>query len=122
MTPAQKQIVRKRSRVDTQLYIGILTWFVKESGHPGYVNTSVPEDCPQPFLVEDIPTKNNTNEPADKTVKANMKAGRIISPLHNTHHNTHLYMVLLIFLPLSCFSILRQLYWHTVVHVPKTLT
>jgi hypothetical protein len=29
-----------------------------------------------------------------------MKAGRIISPLHKTHHNTHLYMVLLILLPL----------------------
>jgi hypothetical protein len=37
MTPDQKQIVRKRSRVDTQLYIDILTWFVKESGHPGYL-------------------------------------------------------------------------------------
>ncbi len=35
MTPDQKQIVRKRSRIDTQLYIDILTWFVKESGHPG---------------------------------------------------------------------------------------
>ncbi len=49
MTPDQKQIVRKRSRVDTQLYIDILTWFVKESGHPGYLNTSIPEDCPQLF-------------------------------------------------------------------------
>jgi hypothetical protein len=46
MTPDQKQIVRKRSRVDTQLYIDILTWFVKEPTHPGYLNTSVPEDCP----------------------------------------------------------------------------
>jgi len=38
MTPDQKQIVRKRSRIDAQLYIDILTWFVKESGHPGYLN------------------------------------------------------------------------------------
>jgi hypothetical protein len=57
MTPDQKQIVHKRSRVDTQLYIDILIRFVKESGHLGYLNTSVPEDCPQPILVEDIPTK-----------------------------------------------------------------
>ncbi len=56
-------------------YIAILTWFVKESGHPGYLNTSVPEDCPQPLLVEDIPTKNNTDKPADKTVEANYEGG-----------------------------------------------
>ncbi len=76
MTPDQKQIVRKRSRVDTQLYIDILTWFVKESGHPGYLNTSIPEDCLQPLLVEDIPTKNNTDKSADKTVKTNYEGGR----------------------------------------------
>jgi hypothetical protein len=52
-----------------------LTWFVKESGHPGYLNTTVPEDCPQPLLVEDIPTKNNTDKPADKTVEANYEGG-----------------------------------------------
>jgi len=28
MTPDQKQIVRKRSRIDTQMYIDIMTWFV----------------------------------------------------------------------------------------------
>jgi hypothetical protein len=57
MTSDQKQIVRKRSRVDTQLYIDIMSWIVKESGHPDYLNTSIPEDYPQPLLVEDIPTK-----------------------------------------------------------------
>jgi hypothetical protein len=75
MTPDQNQIVRKRSRVDTQLYIDILTWFVKDSGHPGYLNTSIPEDCPQPLLVEDIQTKNNTDDPTNKTVEANYKNG-----------------------------------------------
>jgi hypothetical protein len=71
MTPDQKQIVRKRSSVDTQLYIDIMSWFVKESGHPGYLNTSIPENCPQPLLVEDIPTKNNTGESTNKTVETN---------------------------------------------------
>ncbi len=75
MTPDQKQIVRKRSRVDTQFYIDNLTWFVKESGHPGYLNTSIPEDYPEPLLVEDFPTKNNTDNPTDKTVEANYEGG-----------------------------------------------
>jgi hypothetical protein len=75
MTPDQKQIVRKRSRIDTQLYIDILSWFFKESGHPSYLNTSIPEDCPQPLLVEDIPTRNNTHDPSNKTVEANYEGG-----------------------------------------------
>ncbi len=75
MTPDQKQIVRKRSQIDTQLYIDILTWFVKESGHPGYLNTSILEDCHQTLLVEDNPTKNNTDDPSDKTMEANYKGG-----------------------------------------------
>jgi hypothetical protein len=66
MTPDQKQMVRKRSRINTQLYIDILSWFVKESGHPGYLNTSISEECPQPLLGEDIPTKNNTDNPSNK--------------------------------------------------------
>ncbi len=74
-TPDQKQIVCIRSKVDTQLYIDILTWFAKESGHPGYLNTSIPEDCPKPLLVEDIPTKNNTDKPANKTVEAYYEGG-----------------------------------------------
>jgi hypothetical protein len=78
MTPDQKQIVRKRSRIDTQLYIDILSWFVKESGHPGYLNTSIPEDCPQPFLVEDTPTKNNTDDPSNKTVEMKKYASRYL--------------------------------------------
>jgi hypothetical protein len=75
MTPDQKQIVHKRSRVDTHLYIDILTWLLKESGHPGYLNTSIPEDCPQPLLVEDFPTKNSTDNPTNKTVEANYEGG-----------------------------------------------
>jgi hypothetical protein len=57
------------------LYIDILSWYVKESGHPGYLNTSIPEDCPQPLLVEDIPTKNNTDESSEKTVETNNEGG-----------------------------------------------
>ncbi len=57
------------------MYIDILSWFVKESGHPGNLNTFIPEDCPQPLLVEDFPTKNNTAESADKTVETNYEGG-----------------------------------------------
>ena len=62
MTPDQKQIVRMRTVVDTQLFIAVLTWFVNESGHPGYQNTTIPEKCPQPLFVEDKEANNNTDE------------------------------------------------------------
>ncbi len=45
MTPDQKQIVCKQAKVDTQLFIDVMTWFTQESGHPGYKETSIPEDC-----------------------------------------------------------------------------
>ncbi len=75
MTPNQKQIVRKRSKVDTQLYIDVITWIIQESGHPGYNKTSIPKDCPQPLLVEDPETRNNTDDPADATLEANYEGG-----------------------------------------------
>jgi hypothetical protein len=68
------------------------TWFVKESGHPGYLNTSIPEDCPQPLLVEDIPTKNNTDDPTNKTAEAKYE-GRTyyFSPAQDPSQHTSVY-------------------------------
>ncbi len=46
MTPDQKRIVREWSTLDTQLFIDITTWFVQKSVHPGFKDTSIPEECP----------------------------------------------------------------------------
>jgi hypothetical protein len=73
MAPDQKQIVCKRSKVDIQLLIDVLTWFVEESGYPGYTNTSIPEDCPQLLLVEDTEARNNTDDPTNETVEINFE-------------------------------------------------
>ena len=75
MTPEQKQIVRMRAVIDTQLFIDILTWFVKESGHPGYDNTTIPEDSPQPLFVEDKETNNNTDKSVNVDVETNIESG-----------------------------------------------
>ncbi len=71
MTPNQKQIVCRQAVVDTQLFIDILTWFVKESGHPGFQNTTVPEECPKPLFVEDQETTNNTDKSVNVNVETN---------------------------------------------------
>jgi hypothetical protein len=78
MPPNQEQIVQKRSEVDTQLFIYVMTWFIQESGHPGYNKTLIPEDCPQPFLVEDPETRNNTDDPANATLEANYEGGTFV--------------------------------------------
>ena len=75
MTPEQKQIVRKRSKVNTGLFIDILTWFITESGHPAFSNVSIPEECPQPIYVEDEETKNNTDDPIDPDLEKTFEGG-----------------------------------------------
>jgi hypothetical protein len=71
----QKKKIRERSRIDTQLFSDIMTWFVQESGHPGFKDTSIPEQCPQPLLVEDLETNNNTDDSADINVESNYEGG-----------------------------------------------
>jgi hypothetical protein len=71
MTLDQKKIVRDRSRIDTQLFIDNMAWFVQESGHPGFKDTSIPEHCSQSLLVEDLETKNNTDDSTNINVESN---------------------------------------------------
>jgi hypothetical protein len=47
-----------------------MTWFVQQSGHPGFKDTSIPEECPHPLLVGDSDTNNNTNISVDKNVES----------------------------------------------------
>jgi hypothetical protein len=75
MTPDQKRIVGERSTLDTQLFIDIMTWFVQKSRHPGFKDRSNLEECPQPLLVEDRETNNNTNMSIDKNVESSYEGG-----------------------------------------------
>ncbi len=68
----------KEVKVDTQLFIDVITWFIQESGHPGYNKISIPKDCPQPLLVEDPETRNNTDDPANVTLEANYEGGTFV--------------------------------------------
>ena len=52
-----------------------MTWFVQQSRHPGFKNTSIPHECPRPLLVEDKETTNNTNNSFDKNVETMYEGG-----------------------------------------------
>jgi hypothetical protein len=79
MTPDQKRIVREWSTLDTGLIIDTMTWFVQKSGYPGFKDISIPEEYPQPLLVEDRNTNNNTDFSINKMLKQVIKVGRIDS-------------------------------------------
>ncbi len=67
--------MRRRAVVDTHWFIDILTWFVKESGHPGFPNTTIPEECPKPLFVEDQETANKTDKSINVNVETNIESG-----------------------------------------------
>ncbi len=75
MTVDQKRIIRKWSTLDTQLFIDIMTWFVQQSGHPGFKDTSIPEKCTQPLLFRDSDTNNNTNISVDENFESSYEGG-----------------------------------------------
>jgi hypothetical protein len=52
-----------------------MTWFVQQSGHTGFKDTSIPEECPQPLLVGDSDTNNNTDISVDKNVESSYEGG-----------------------------------------------
>ena len=92
MTPDQKQIVRTRAKVDTQLFIDVMTWFIKESGHPGYKETLIPQDCAQPIFIEDSETGNNTDHPVNASVETTYEGGTFFSHLLKNLQRENLYM------------------------------
>jgi hypothetical protein len=48
---------------------------VQKSGHPGFKDISIPEECPQPLLVEDRETNNKTDFSIDKNVESSYEGG-----------------------------------------------
>ena len=65
MTAKQKEIIKNRARVDTNILHKLLTWFVEESGHPGFKDVVPPSECPQPKVVEDPECSQNVDDEHD---------------------------------------------------------
>ena len=96
-TPSQKRIIEKKTDVDTKLYTDLMTWFIQESGHPGYESVTVPEDCPKPTLVrEETEKQNNVDDEVDAKIEEQFESGTYYfssanAPSSDTGvHDTHL--------------------------------
>jgi hypothetical protein len=55
-----------------------MTWFVQESGHPGFKDIAIPEKCLQPLLIEDEETKNNMDYASNKNVETMYESGTFL--------------------------------------------
>jgi hypothetical protein len=75
MTPDQKRIVREQSTLNTGLFTDLMTWFLQKSGHPGFKAISIPEECPQPLLVEGREANNNIDFSINKNVESCYEIG-----------------------------------------------
>ena len=61
-TPEQRTIIRNRAILDTALYVDMMTWLIRVSGHPAYTDLTPPEECPTPTILEDDANDNNTDD------------------------------------------------------------
>ena len=74
MTPKQKEIVRKRTAIDTKMYMDLLSWFI-QNGHPGYEDLPLPQDIPSPIVIEDKDSTNNTDSAVNRAVEETFSGG-----------------------------------------------
>ncbi len=49
---------------------------MKESGHPGYQKTTIPEECPQPLFCRRSRTKIYTDKSVNVNLETNIESGR----------------------------------------------
>ena len=94
-TPSQKRIIENKREVDTKLYTDLMTWFIQESGHPGYESVTVPEECPKPTLVREE-TENKTLWTIEwmRILKSSLMVEHTTSRVPMTHLPIQVYMIL----------------------------
>ena len=74
MTPGQKEVIRREAELDADIFLHLLNWFIKSSGHPAYDDVTPPEDCPDPVAVlQDEDTQNNTDDPVNPSVECKIE-------------------------------------------------
>jgi hypothetical protein len=74
MTPDQKKIIRRQAKLDTDVFLHLLNWFVRESGHSGYKGVIPPDECPELIAyLEEEDNVNNTDEPIDPSLECHVE-------------------------------------------------
>ena len=92
MTPTQRRIVKERVQLNTKQLTKLLGWFACKSGHPGYNGVTPPAKCPQPTILMDEETKNNTDEEQDATIERSFAGATFhFASSHEPQEDTGVY-------------------------------
>ena len=75
MTPKQQDIARARADLDTEFLLKVLTWYISESGHPGFEDFTPPSQCPKPTVIADPPNPHNTDEKRNPNTENQFEGG-----------------------------------------------
>jgi len=74
MTPALRNIVQSHAEMDTDLFMDLLTWFPKVSGHMDYSGVIPLDECPNPIIIlQDDDNENNTDQSIDAGVECKIQ-------------------------------------------------
>ena len=79
-TPKQRELAKLKSLLDTRAFMRLLDWFIKISGHPDFKNVNIPQNCPQPILIEDEATSNNIDIEIDPAKERRYEGTRYYFP------------------------------------------
>ena len=94
MTPGQRQIIQREAELNTDVFLSLLNWFIKSSGHPAYEDVVPPDECPDPVVIlQDEETQNNTDESVDPSVECRLegKTYYFSNESHNPNEGTSVF-------------------------------
>ena len=63
VTPAQREIIRRRCTINANDYMTILNWLI--NNHPSYSDMVLPENCPQPIFIGGFDEEVNNTDNVD---------------------------------------------------------
>ena len=88
-TPRQRVIARQKAHLDIRKFLDLMKWFIEKSGHPAFENMILPENCPQPIILEDMPGTNNTDDEVDPELESHYSGGRFFFPSAHQPNEAH---------------------------------
>ena len=92
LTPNQRRRINEECKVDLNTYKELTKWFIERSGHPGFQQMTIPEECPQPVIIQDEQTTNNTEASRNPNVEDRFEgASYFFSSAQDPRSNTSVY-------------------------------
>ena len=79
-TLKQKEISRQKCQLDSRVFLKVIDWFIKESGHAAFKDMILPKDCPKPIIIEEEATKNNTDNSINQETEEKYEGARYYFP------------------------------------------